>query len=102
MAVDDSCEYELVDSFGIDNGELKDLSNTDAFVLGVEWAMFREQLNTDSNEFSTVIHPDNVSRIRGLASKRGRKIDISWEFNGVVHDGWFRVTVYPKVTLQLV
>ncbi len=95
-------EYILFDSFEIDDGELDGQTNKDAFVLGVEWAKFRERLTTESAEFSETVHAANTTRVRNLAARRGRETKATWTINGVVTEGWCLVTVYPKKTLTLV
>jgi hypothetical protein len=94
--------YELTDPFEIDNNELDGQSNTDSFVLGVEWTQFRERLASEPIEFSAAVHSANVQRVCNMASRRGRETKASWTFDGVVSEGWCLVTVYPKKTLTLV
>ncbi len=65
--------FDLVDRFFIDQGQLAGLSSELAFVLGVEWAMFRHELVTAQNPFEYLVHKDNVERILHLCWGHKRK-----------------------------
>ena len=66
-------EWEMVEPFEIDNGELDSLSRQQAFVLGVEWARFEAGVSQlqhgNAIAFQMAVHSDNVLRCTGLAAR---------------------------------
>ena len=78
----DDADFELVEPFDIDHGELDGLTLQQAFVLGVEWRMFREQLQT-GDSFSRMIHTDNLERLTRLCQRHGR----GWQ-EQILDDDW--------------
>jgi hypothetical protein len=85
-------EYTLVESFCIDNHELDDIKSEDAFVLGVEWEMFRQRLTSDQGEFSVSVHNQNVARFKSMSNKRGRAF-----WYEVVSEHWCKASVGASV-----
>jgi hypothetical protein len=67
-------EFGLVDSFGIDKNELDGLTPQECFCMGVEWQMFRAQLDF-GEPFIAVCHFKNVDRLCDLAEKYGRFVE---------------------------
>lgn len=64
--------WGLQEPFDIDNGELDGLRPQDCFVLGAEWQLVSQQL--DSGEaFSRPLHLANSERIKRMCIRRGRK-----------------------------
>jgi hypothetical protein len=70
-------EYALVKSFQIDDGELKDLSQQQCFVLGYELAQIDEMLKGEK-PFTKLVRGDNSSRIQKSCLDAGRKFELSW------------------------
>jgi hypothetical protein len=68
-------DYELVEPFDIDNGELDGLTPPNVFCLGVEWAMVSDQLKL-ADSFTRPIHVANASRIKRMCIRRGRRCRI--------------------------
>lgn len=79
--------YELMEPFGIDNGELDGLRPKDIFTLGVEWEMCRHELDT-GRAISRPIHVENLERFSAMCVRRGREFIASLPV-----DGWHHVTV---------
>jgi hypothetical protein len=73
----DEHDYGLVHSFHIDHGELDDLSPQECFTLGVEWQMFRAQLE-DGEPFERQVHGKNVGRLKALVADFGRTVTDHW------------------------
>ncbi len=83
--------FELVDSFGIDGGELDGISPDLAFCLGVEWCIVRHQA-IDTSAFSALIHTENKDRILAMLDRRERKYQISYIQNDR-SEGWMQLVV---------
>jgi hypothetical protein len=66
----DQADYELCESFHIDNGELDGFRRKDCFVLGVEWQMVAVQADT-GRSFTRPVHEANVDRLSQFLNKRG-------------------------------
>lgn len=77
-----TADWGMVESFHIDNGELDGLSLHQAFVLGVEWQMVYEKLQSGKG-FRQAIRAENEQRICALLERNGR------EFACICsHDDW--------------
>jgi hypothetical protein len=70
-------QFECVEPFGIDNGELTELSPQECFTLGVEWQMVMADANRPE-PFARPIHLQNRDRLAEALSKRGRKFSVSF------------------------
>lgn len=75
------------DVFDIDEEQLKQLSSKEAFVLGVEYAIFRNVLST-GDSFSAVVHLDNAERLSKLASTNGRTVTTK-----LLNDDWAELKI---------
>jgi hypothetical protein len=84
--------YVLSDSFEIDAGELDGFGPSDAFVLGVEWAVLRERLAKDGGCFTAQVHASNEARVLRLLHRHGRRADARR-----VDRIWTEVVVSPRV-----
>lgn len=86
-------EYSLVEPFGIDSpGDLPDDVSL-AFVLGVEWEMFRINLAEESSPFERNANAANRLRLGEMCRRHRRSFR--------VHDlapGWIRVCVGAQIT----
>ncbi len=73
MATDSSAvEFKLLDRFYIDDGELGDATPELAFVLGVQYHQFREQLLKGGAFISTILK-ENADRLIKLCWANKRK-----------------------------
>lgn len=79
--------YSLLYSFDIDHGELDGLRRKQCFVLGVEWQLFVNQLET-GKAFSHTVRTENRYRLTDLAASNGRGVMWKW-FN----DDWGTIDV---------
>jgi hypothetical protein len=70
----DKIEFGLVEPFEIDDGSLRHVSPEYAFALGVEWAMFREQLST-GKRFIALCLPENRTRFVRMAERHRRFVE---------------------------
>lgn len=71
----DKEKFELAaEPFEIDDGSLAGLSPEYAFSLGVDWAMFREQLST-GRPFVAFCLPENRTRLVRMAERHRRFVE---------------------------
>ena len=80
--------YELVESFDMDDATLVDLSPQLAFILGVEWQAFRERLKS-GRPFTTLCLPQNAARLVKMAEHHRRFV----EDRPRVFAGWTEIFV---------
>ena len=80
-------EYELVQPFDTDSGELDGLSQAECFAMGVEWQMFRAQLET-GKPFNTVVLASNAKRLTKMAERCQRFVE-----HRPAENGWSLITV---------
>lgn len=83
--------YGLKEPFDIDAGELDGVSPVQAFTLGVEWQMVSEGLGSGES-IERPIHDENVSRIKRMCIRRGRKFRVKdngpeWKWLSVANEG---------------
>src|SRR5215467_14335540 len=69
-----SDEHGLVEPFDIDDGSLKGLTPEYAFALGVEWQLFRQQLET-GRPFKILCLPENRRRLVAMAERHRRFVE---------------------------
>jgi hypothetical protein len=79
--------WGLVEPFEIDNGELDGLRPQECFALGVEWQMFRSQLQS-GKPFTTLVLASNADRLTKLAERSQRFVE-----SRPASDGWANLTV---------
>lgn len=84
-------DYELVEPFDIDNGELDEVDSPMAFCLGVEWGMFRACLN-GGKPFTTLCLSLNTARLTALCERNGRFVETHNEC-----EGWDVIIVGGKI-----
>jgi hypothetical protein len=80
--------FELVEPFEIDDGSLRGLRPEYAFALGVEWAMFRQQLSSGA-PFTSLCLPENRQRFVAMAERNRRFV----EDRQTACPGWFAIWV---------
>lgn len=81
----DESEYSLIESFHIDNGQLRGLSPQQCFVLGVEWQTFYDKLRVAQlagdeepceglgvASFHATVRVENLDRLSRLLRKHNR------------------------------
>lgn len=91
--------YELVDQFYIDNGELDEISPHVCFVLGVKWHQVVSAMDANPNEsLSFTVLASNKDRLEAAILRRKRECRWKWpsddrseewvyvDISGVVHD----------------
>jgi len=79
--MNNKAEYELVQSFWVDDGELDGISKPECFVLGFEFCLVLADLDT-GREFYRPIHEANAERIERACNERGRTSDIAPTIEG--------------------
>jgi len=79
---------ELVESFEMDDPTLTDTSPQLAFILGVEWQMFRQRLKS-GRPFTTLCLPQNAARLVKMAEHHRRFV----EDRPKVFAGWTEIFV---------
>jgi len=65
---------ELVEAFDIEDGSLQGLPPEQVFILGVEWATFRQRLS-ESAPFTMVCLLENRPRLVAMAERNGRFVE---------------------------
>ena len=79
-------EYELVDSFDIDGGELDGIPGHLCFVLGVEWGHLYS-LGHQGGPIEMTVHAENRSRVEKMLRRLGYCVG----FTEMDH-GWVRLS----------
>lgn len=69
-------EYECLEPFDIDRGELDGIPPHQCFTLGVEWQMVSQLLDS-GKPISRPIHDKNASRLKRMCIRRNRKFTIT-------------------------
>lgn len=72
-----AAEYGLVESFGVDNGELDGLAAHECFTLGYELALVHADLDKPE-AFTRTVRVENRERIERAAEKRNRRISLTY------------------------
>ena len=89
--------YQLAESFDIDDGSLDVLSKQQCFVLGVEWATFHARVLA-GEQFVGVCHSSNAPRLSMMVERNGRFVE-----HHVHAEGWsqlFAGAPCPKTELE--
>lgn len=86
-------EFGLLKPFGIDNGELGELSNAESFVLGYELAQI-DHLLEGRDEIRKPVHADNRERIEAACREAERPYRLNW-LQGDISESWLLLEV-PK------
>lgn len=84
----DMPEFGLVEPFDIDNGELDGIAPGECFCLGIEFAMFRQRIQS-GQVFTELVLANNAARICAMAERHGRFNE--WRPSETA--GWATVTV---------
>jgi hypothetical protein len=66
--------FGIVEPFELDDGSLNGLRPEYIFVLGVEWAMFRQQLDAGA-PFKASCLPENRARFVKMAERHNRFVE---------------------------
>ena len=85
--------FGLIKSFGIDHGELDDLSRQQCFVLGYELADI-DCLLKQPRSISKPVHADNKARIEKSCAESGREFHLKW-MPGDLSEAWMQLDVAP-------
>jgi hypothetical protein len=80
--------FALVEPFDVDDGSLRELRPEYIFALGVEWAMFRQQLSKGV-PFKTLCLPENRVRFVAMAERSRRFV----EDRQTACPSWFEIWV---------
>ena len=89
-------DYGMFRSFGIDHGELQDMSPQQCFVLGYELAQIDGLLKHSPTSFSQPVHADNQERIR--SSLAGERRNFTLIYMADDKSGtWMWLHVGPKI-----
>jgi hypothetical protein len=84
-------EFEHVEPFDIDDGELDGLTPQEAFVLGVEWHMVLIQSRADE-PFEMPMHSRNKDRIEALLRRMDRVFTLVY-MREDVSENWMHLIV---------
>lgn len=73
----EDADYRCVEPFDIDHGELDGMTPQECFTLGVEWQMFRRQME-DGEPFERQVHSANADRLIAMCRRNGRNATRHW------------------------
>ncbi len=68
-------DFALIEPFDVDDNSLAGMPPHVCFTLGVEWEMFRRQLEENAQPFSNLVLDKNASRLVALAERSGRFVE---------------------------
>lgn len=85
-------EFGLVESFGIDDGQLEGLRPQECFVLGYELADISRRVDESNKGFSCLFHAENRQRISNALIKRNRRFKMEW-MESDASESWMMLTV---------
>lgn len=71
-------DFGLVESFGIDGGELDGCSKQECFVLGYEFLQVCHQMNVFDIGNGHLVHSANVSRLQSAADGRNKVLTVQY------------------------
>lgn len=70
--------YELCEPFDIDDGSLGGMKPEFIFCLGVEWQLFRQQMQSEPGPFDYQAHSANADRLIAMCQRHGRSCTRHW------------------------
>ena len=79
-------DWGLAADFDIDDGSLDDLTDHQIFVLGVEWGMLYQQLESDVQLVLARVHTENAERLMRMCRRLGRE-----PLATSIGDGWVEI-----------
>lgn len=86
--------FESVEPFGIDGGELDGLTPQQCFTLGVEWQMVADAAERPE-AFARPVHAANRDRLAKVLDRRGRVNRMTF-MRDDVSESWMWLAVEPK------
>lgn len=84
-------DYQMVEPFYVDDGELDGLSPQQIFVLGFEFSQIRTRLFQEM-AFDMPFHSENESRVRKMLDRHNAVYEI------YIHDDWPQLVVTCGLT----
>lgn len=85
-------EFELCDSFYVDDGELDGLSPQQCFVLGYELSSVLNTIENSNHELNFTVHASNKFRLEKALNKRNKSYKWQWP-----HDDISEAWIYLKI-----
>lgn len=85
-----SFPYGLAEPFDIGDGSLNHLTREECFVLGAEWALFRNDLDQGA-AFSRMVHTENAGRLIALVQRRKWTVE-----RQELSANWTKLTARPS------
>ena len=67
--------HKIVEHFDFEDGSLDGLDPRQAFLLGVEWQLFREKLSSIEESFTVYCLPENANRLVKMAERHHRFVE---------------------------
>ncbi len=91
-------DFGLVDSFGVDNGELDAYEKHVCFVLGAEWQNVVSTADQNPERALTfTVHAANKDRLQAALDRRQRVITWTWPHDDISEE-WVYLDIAPKVS----
>lgn len=87
--------FGLVESFGVDNGELDHLTKPQCFVLGYELSVISWFAETNALKGDFTVRSDNMSRIENTLKRHNREWTWKWASDDVSEE-WVYLTVHER------
>ena len=87
-------EFGSCESFGIDDGQLDDLSPQECFVLGYELSTIAQLAVSNLDRQEHTVHSHNMDRIESFLRARGRTWRWTWPEDDR-SESWVYLTVLP-------
>lgn len=94
---DCNAKWGLIEPFDIPPESLAGLSSTLCFVLGVEWAYFRDKLVSTPEPFVNVCHNANAERLAAMVKRHGRFVEYERDW---CPGDWTRLEVGESIIPQ--
>lgn len=91
FGVYDVAKFGLVESFGIDDGQLAEFSVQEAFVLGYEFCQMCHNMNVFDAGNGQLMHSANIDRVTAAAEKRGQVVTVKHLHNDA-SESWCEIS----------
>lgn len=88
-------EFTNVEPFGIDSGQLADMTPQDCFVLGYELADIARLAEFEPQQIDRPVHAANRERIEAFLLRRGRLFQLTWPTDDISEE-WMHLSIAPK------
>jgi len=85
-------EFESIEPFYIDDGQLDNLNKQECFVLGYELSTICFLAETNKEKIEKTVHANNLDRITSALNKRKRTYSFVWPHDDI-SETWIYLTI---------